>query len=438
MNNILKKLVGQNYQQFHQASDDAKKRKIVENIREVVYGDSGDSTSSSLSKQTNKVRTALRDRYQYYNNKKRKKEKNTTCSKERSRDSLHWSAVSYSLSKELIKQKLKETNSVLLTEGNIQQSKEVGEEGEKGIEREEEQKEDNLDISPPIHHSNPPAILDNSVPCPPIPNCSPLRPTFVVDPNIETVQIHDATNSSSTSKVPNNSVSNERASMRERKAEVKVRVKQIKSNSYCIVLDPFEVPPSDPELPDNKWWFDSTSRVMHVKFNGVVTDQDKMNMLKMMERDDITVVSEGLIDETDMNNFSVPAIKNEAELFHHKKFHLFEKNEQGICSEIDGDYSMRISEYMDYLEDRNRTYVLKGTLNGKNITKEVDGKKTVIYLTDFEMKDSLRSMKTDFKETFKLPGLMPGGSHCMLKSVRRLCFFLIVFIHKHIILTNPY
>ena len=98
-------------------------------------------------------------------------------------------------------------------------------------------------------------------------------------------------------------------------------------------------------------------------------------MLKMMERDDITVVSEGLIDATDMNNFSIKAIKNEAGLCHHNKFHLFEKNEQGICSEIDGDYSMPISGYMDYLENRNRTYALGATLKGENITKKVDEKK---------------------------------------------------------------
>ena len=73
----LQELVGQNYQQFHQASDNTKKRKIVQNIRKVVYGNSGDSTSSSLSKQTIKVRQALRDKYRHYinYNKKRKKEK---------------------------------------------------------------------------------------------------------------------------------------------------------------------------------------------------------------------------------------------------------------------------------------------------------------------------------------------------------------------------
>ena len=47
-----------------------------------------------------------------------------------------------------------------------------------------------------------------------------------------------------------------------------------------------------------------------VKFNGVgVTDQDKIHMLKMMERDDATAVSEGSIDATDVNNFSLKAIK---------------------------------------------------------------------------------------------------------------------------------
>ena len=87
---------------------------------------------------------------------------------------------------------------------------------------------------------------------------------------------------------------------------------------------------------------------------------------------------------------------------------------------MDGDYSMTISEYINYLKNRDETYVLRGKVNGEDIRKEVDGKKTVIYLTDFEMKNYLHGMENDLKKTFKLPGLMPGGSHCMLESVRTL------------------
>ena len=216
-------------------------------------------------------------------------------------------------------------------------------------------------------------------------------------------------------------VSNESMCKRKKEEEVKVILKRNKDDgTYNIVLPPIKAPSSDPQLPDNKWSFDKTSRVLLVKFNGDVTIKDEMFLLKMMERDDITVVSEGLIDEIDKNVFTFKAINNEAGILEHNKFHLFEKIKQGIYSEIDGDYVMTISDYINYLENRNKNYVLRGTVNGEKVEKRVNGAKTVIYLTDFEMKDTLRSMKLDFKKKFKLPGLMPGGSHCMLESVRRL------------------
>ena len=55
----LQELVRENFQEFHQASDNTKKKEIVENIRKKVYGD---STSSSHSNETVKVRQALRDK----------------------------------------------------------------------------------------------------------------------------------------------------------------------------------------------------------------------------------------------------------------------------------------------------------------------------------------------------------------------------------------
>ena len=259
MKACLRELVNENYEEFRQESDNTKKTQIVENIRKLVFGD---STGSSLSKERKKVRKALTDK----NRPSKKMRKVEKSSKEQSPHSLFLSsfssmssdmlsAISLSQAKKLKEQceretnnnkitESKETNSVTLSEGNIQQSKEVREEGEKGIEREEEQKRDNLDISSPIHHSNRPPISDN-VPYPPMPNCSPLLPTLPVSPNIETVQIHDATNSSSSSKVPNNSHGasivhdlitgdNERASQQEMKTEVTVRVKKI--NLILIVL----------------------------------------------------------------------------------------------------------------------------------------------------------------------------------------------------------
>ena len=94
--------------------------------------------------------------------------------------------------------------------------------------------------------------------------------------------------------------------------------------------------PSDPQLPDDTshttWSFDTTSRVLLAKFKGDIKAHEEEILLKMMERDDITVVSEGLIDGIDNNLFTFKAIDNEAGPISHNRFHLFEKNEQGIYS----------------------------------------------------------------------------------------------------------
>jgi hypothetical protein len=52
-----------------------------------------------------------------------------------------------------------------------------------------------------------------------------------------------------------------------------------------------------------------------------------------------------------------------------------------------------------------------------NITKSFDVETTVLYIIDLDVTTMLPALYTNFKESVRLPGVLPGGAHCMMSAV---------------------
>ena len=206
-----------------------------------------------------------------------------------------------------------------------------------------------------------------------------------------------------------------------------------------------------PQLPNTdycKWSFDEKSRVLLANFRESsyaankdgkieVGREDEDFLFKMMERDDITVISEGLADSINSSLWTREYIEGCIGSEYHHKFRRFETNHlQGQPAtqptEKEGWYSMKVSDYFDYLEKRQS--VKSSALNGAEVEQRdtskdftfIDSggqKKTVnvdnesLYMIDVDLVKLLPQAFEDFQNSFKLPGILPGGSHCMMNAV---------------------
>jgi hypothetical protein len=258
-----------------------------------------------------------------------------------------------------------------------------------------------------------------------------------------------------------------------------------------IELDPLSPVENikDSDLPCTgrcEWSFDAKSRVLLAKFDfseGIGPDSlmhpiDKRFMLQMMERDDITVVSEGLVSRLDQNLWDLSFVSGLAGVEPHHKFRRFsrqlvempsvrdeanstpdEPNQYLVMHQEEDEFlSMKVCDYVNYLKKRAVTLEAiaaerkkKGThpvnpkdpeddrigrqLEDNDALSEAlspeeftfaahDGKERsvnvvddVLYLIDYDFPKLLPKLYDDFVEKFKLPDCLPGGSHCMMNSV---------------------
>ena len=166
-------------------------------------------------------------------------------------------------------------------------------------------------------------------------------------------------------------------------------------------LPPSADPPEFPSTGYCTWSFNVDTRVLLANFrantNGgkvSVTREDEEFLLKMMERDDITVISEGLVDELDSTLLDRGYVEGSiGSEFHHKvkEFKNTPVKPRGcaLTGEVNahyeekGWYSMTISDYFAYL-DRRQTYI-----DSKTNDVAVDGgdADAVFTFTDSEGKE---------------------------------------------------
>jgi len=181
-----------------------------------------------------------------------------------------------------------------------------------------------------------------------------------------------------------------------------------------------------------------------------VTEEDETFLLKMMERSDIAVVSEGLFygSDTSVWDLDFIAARSGDKMFH--RFRVFEKrlmhqenfdsmrlgirpkpvpnvaHEQHFkhYSEMDGDTAMKIEDYVRYLHTYNSVQDQKSNdssfscLNSKGDEMHFDVSSQSLYMIDLDLRKLLPETFEDFSRSFRLPSLLPGGKHCLMNAVR--------------------
>ena len=96
---------------------------------------------------------------------------------------------------------------------------------------------------------------------------------------------------------------------------------------------PPPVPTVFPQTPFCRWSFDEESRVLYADFRRaggdvVVTHEDEKFLLEMYERDDITVVSEGLVSGLDKEKWSLDYVSRVAGDEYYHRFRRFDRQTQ--------------------------------------------------------------------------------------------------------------
>lgn len=255
---------------------------------------------------------------------------------------------------------------------------------------------------------------------------------------------------------------------------------QQENGSNEPLAPPNPLPPF-PATYDCRWTYDETSRVLLAKFHSdsrIINPIDEIFLLKMMERDDITVVSEGLADRFDTNLWNLEYIDRCVGESYYHKIRVFnqvdiadddkgedtndadegdyedmwgeKKESEGMkkCKinrithkEQNGFQSMKIRDYISYLKRRqavllqNNTkepdvYAVLGIDSDDSVIDPMfhftpfDGSEkaihvvdSVLYLIDFDLMKLLPVLYENMVKSFRLPGLLPGGIHCMMNLV---------------------
>jgi len=207
-------------------------------------------------------------------------------------------------------------------------------------------------------------------------------------------------------------------------------------------LEPILHAPSLMQPPSTghcEWSYDEKSRVLLANFRTLtgkiqITHEDETHLFRMMERDDISVISEGLADEMNPSLWTREYIEGCIGSEYHHKIRAFEtiSNEnrprrQSIQHQTEkaGWYSMKVSDYFQYLERRRSVKKSNGKVNNINFSftdsegnrKNVNVDKEALYMLDLDVVKLLPQLFEDVKQNFKLPGILPGGSHCMMNAV---------------------
>ncbi len=227
-------------------------------------------------------------------------------------------------------------------------------------------------------------------------------------------------------------------------------------------LRPIPPPPPLPTFPQSetcKWSFDESSRVLIADFSvgnqgkgPVVTLEHSKFLFEMYERTDITVISRGLLNTSKV----IPSMWNLEYLrkcvgreFYHK-FRRFDRtvDKNGIetYKEMDSLLSMRFEDYVKYCE-------IRGSFLSKNSTSSpaeepifafedhlgkvhnVGVGKSALYMIDVDINRLTPLLNKNFLESFELPSVLPGGSHCMMNSVSINCTLLLSYIEPFVCLT---
>lgn len=220
-------------------------------------------------------------------------------------------------------------------------------------------------------------------------------------------------------------------------------------------IRPIPPPPPLPEFPNTgscRWTFDEESRVLIADFsnlaegdpnNRILTVVDTKFLFEMYERDDVTVISRGLLNlsKVDPSLWSLDYMRRCVGREYYHKIRRFDRSidSQGVetYSEMDALYSMRFGEYVQYCDQR-RSYLEKIAATAQSSTTNIadfhkepvftfedhEGRvhsvgvlTSALYMIDVDIMRLLPLLNANFHASFKLSAVLPGGSQCMMNSV---------------------
>ena len=190
------------------------------------------------------------------------------------------------------------------------------------------------------------------------------------------------------------------------------------------------------------WTFNEQSRVVLGCFQNEgefvgVKDEDREFLFNMMERNDITVITEGHADELNHDVWSLEFIKKRVGTVYHHNFRRFKRQllaEESPCQttlyeEIDGYLTMKVADYINYLLKRSAAILKNASkkLTGDDLDflySDADGKKRklhllndVVYMIDYDIMKMLPELYEDLVSSLKIPECLPGGQKCMMNAV---------------------
>ena len=198
-------------------------------------------------------------------------------------------------------------------------------------------------------------------------------------------------------------------------------------------LKPPPPPPTPPETGKCSWSYDDENRVFLADFRahaGPIDPIDSRFMLEVMERDDLTLISDGLLDMMRLDR-NLWTMENIAGTFLDEFYHKFRRFDSGVSAdgtdtvvEVDHLHSMRMTDYCAYLE--KRTKFLAGLENegpffsfedhqGKQ--HKLDVTVSALYCIDLDIKKNLKELYDDFLANFRMSSILPGGHHCLMNKV---------------------
>ena len=179
------------------------------------------------------------------------------------------------------------------------------------------------------------------------------------------------------------------------------------------------------------WSWDEKTRVLSADFSmsRILETEDEKFLFRMMERDDVTVVSMGLLSTPGLDPaiWRLGYIRNVLDSQYLHKIRRFETvmvDGMRQFVECDDMVSMSAKDYNRYVQKREQVMKKAGTgdmimhyVDHSQTEHSLDVGKNILYVLDLDIGELLPEMKTDFIDHMRLPGVLPGGAHCMMSGV---------------------
>ena len=196
-------------------------------------------------------------------------------------------------------------------------------------------------------------------------------------------------------------------------------------------LPPREPLPLDdfPQTGQCDWRYDEEANAVYASFSKThdsIHKEDLNFFLDLMERDDIALVSEGLVgpfSKNDLSTWTLPSLlqhtKDPSRFHEFRRFQQQNKNGKNGLEECPEIMTMRLEDFAECLTRQETQKRRKGSFefrdgNDKKCTLKLDG--TALELSALNMDMYATAQSVSFLDSFRIPGILPGGTECLLSN----------------------